>query len=73
MKLIETILKTIQHYIGIGLDAITENVKPITIGISIYWLLLQAYRLANGQECATLFEILMIGMILNLYKEYKSK
>lgn len=73
MKLIETILKTMQHYIGIGLDTITENVKLITIGISIYWLLLQVYRLVNGQECATLFEILMFGMILNLYIEHKSK
>ena len=73
MKLIETILKTMRHYISIGMEWTIRNTKTIVVGISAYWTLLQAYRLLNGQECATLFEILMFAMILSLYTESKSK
>ena len=73
MKLIETILKTMRHYISIGMEWTIRNTKTIVVSLSTFWLLLQVYRLGVGQECATLFEILMFGMILNLYIEHKSK
>lgn len=55
------------------MKSLIKNDKLITICISIYWLLLQAYKFLSGQEYATFFEILVLGMVLNLYIEHKSK
>ena len=72
-KLLKTILSKTQHVIRVAMNWTIEHTKTITVGVSVYWLLLQAYRLYVGQEHATLFEILMFCMILNLFTNNKSE
>jgi hypothetical protein len=72
MKLLKTILSKMQHVIRVAMDWTIKHTKIITVSVSVYWLLLQLYRLYVGQEHATLFEILMFCMILDLFTNNKS-